>query len=242
MTVRGSVPNPRHNAVLVALLAVGCAAADPSTGLEPPLEPLSDVVLPKLNAATDPGPPESAIGEAMDLFEQPSETIRPTSVVNQAVGGTHCQGLDEWSEGWESFELEVLARVNLVRAQGATCGGEVMAPTGPLVLHPVLICSARRHSRDMAVHDYFSHINLDEDSPFDRMRAEGYDFRSAAENIAVGQLGPELVMDGWMKSTGHCRNIMQSRYTEIGIGFYLGAEETSGRTLPYWTQNFGNPL
>ncbi len=53
------------------------------------------------------------------------------------------------------------------------------------------------------------------------------------ENIASGQESADEVVDGWMASPGHCANIMDPNFTEIGVGYYDG---------DIWTQVFGRPL
>jgi uncharacterized protein YkwD len=53
------------------------------------------------------------------------------------------------------------------------------------------------------------------------------------ENVAVGQETPASVMRAWMLSPGHRRNIMSSRYSEIGVGYVQ-----DGRGRAYWTQVF----
>jgi uncharacterized protein YkwD len=93
--------------------------------------------------------------------------------------------------------------------------------------------SARGHSEDMAVNDYFDHTGQDGRSPFDRMADAGYP-DPAAENIAYGYRTPADVMDGWMNSEGHRDNILNCDLAAIGVGL---AYDGDGR--PYWTQNFG---
>lgn len=92
---------------------------------------------------------------------------------------------------------------------------------------------ARAHSADMINRHFFDHTNPDGQSPFDRMRAAGINYRAAAENIASGQRSAAAVMDAWMNSSGHRKNILNASYTEIGIG----AVKSSGGTI-YWTQEF----
>src|SRR5688500_16936545 len=55
-----------------------------------------------------------------------------------------------------------------------------------------------------------------------------------AKNIAAGQRTPEAVVQAWMESPGHRANILNSRYTEIGVGLATG-----GRMGMYWAQSFG---
>lgn len=78
----------------------------------------------------------------------------------------------------------------------------------------------------------FSHSRPDGSSCFTAASELGVKYRSAGENIAYGYPSPKKVMEGWMNSDGHRRNILSSSYTKIGVGCYK-----SGGTL-YWTQFF----
>ena len=77
---------------------------------------------------------------------------------------------------------------------------------------------AQAHSEDMARNNYFSHTNLEGQSPFDRMRARGITYRSAAENIAWGQSTGQHVLQSWLNSSGHRANIENCNYTRHGVG------------------------
>ncbi|MEK3977573.1 CAP domain-containing protein [Psychrobacillus sp. FSL K6-2836] len=90
--------------------------------------------------------------------------------------------------------------------------------------------SAQAKSQDMKNKNYFSHTSPTYGSPFDQMKSFGITYKSAAENIAMGQRSPAEVVDAWMKSPGHRANIMNGSYTHIGVGL-----SDSGY---YWTQQF----
>lgn len=96
-----------------------------------------------------------------------------------------------------------------------------------------LAAVARAHSQDMINRRFFDHTNPDGLSPFDRMRAAGIRYRTAAENIAYGQRTPEAVMNAWMNSSGHRANILNASVKELGVG----AVANSAGTI-YWTQEF----
>ncbi|MEZ4223500.1 MAG: CAP domain-containing protein [Polyangiaceae bacterium] len=140
-----------------------------------------------------------------------------------------------WSSSFQNFECQVIALVNQERAKGASCGGVSYPPAGPLVRHQLLTNSARAHAKDMGDKGYFSHTGLDGSSPFQRMKAAGYSGSTMGENIAAGQGTPASVVSGWMKSSGHCKNIMNGKYKDLGVGYYLG----SSSYKHYWVQNFG---
>ena len=153
----------------------------------------------------------------------------------------HCAAVSDWDPEWVQFEEEVLLLVNESRSQAADCGvdGEFAAAL-PLVMDPILRCSARLQSLDMFERNFFDHTNPDGKDPFERMDAAGFKGSGAGENIAVGQISPEQVMHSWMDSDGHCSNVMRPNYTMLGVGYHPGA---GGRGLGsnYWTQNFGAP-
>ena len=61
------------------------------------------------------------------------------------------------------------------------------------------------------------------------MERQGYNWRTYGENIAKGYANEKDVIEGWINSEGHCRNIMNPNFQEIGIG----------KEGEYWTQVFG---
>ncbi|REH41258.1 uncharacterized protein YkwD [Kutzneria buriramensis] len=100
----------------------------------------------------------------------------------------------------------------------------------PLTEDKRLDAAAQGHSDDMAAHSYFSHTSQDGRSFVDREQAAGYP-NPGGENIAEGYTSADAVMDGWMHSDGHRRNILDCSFTTIGIGV-----TTKGW---YWVQDFG---
>ena len=92
---------------------------------------------------------------------------------------------------------------------------------------------ATTKSQDMIDRGYFDHNSPTYGSPFDMMKKFGITYKSAGENIAMGQKTPQEVMTAWMNSDGHRKNILNSSFTEIGIGI---AKDKNGRL--YWTQMF----
>ena len=80
---------------------------------------------------------------------------------------------------------------------------------------------------------YFDHTSPTYGSPFDMMKTFNISYKAAGENIAMGQRTPSEVMTDWMNSSGHRANILNSNFTELGVGIYKGANGTI-----YWTQMF----
>jgi uncharacterized protein YkwD len=131
----------------------------------------------------------------------------------------------------------VLMLTNRRRAEGATCRGTFYPSVPPLTLDLRLREAARSHSYDMAANNFFSHTGSDGSTPGDRASRSGYTGGSWGENIAAGRSSAQAAIDGWMQSTsGHCENIMNSRYRLIGVGY---AFSSSSAYQHYWTQDFG---
>ncbi len=89
---------------------------------------------------------------------------------------------------------------------------------------------AQKKSVDMQQNNYFSHTSPTYGSPFDMMRDFGVTYKSAGENIAQGQRTPQEVVNAWMNSEGHRKNILSANFTHIGVGY-----EKAGN---HWTQMF----
>ncbi|MFF2846588.1 CAP domain-containing protein [Streptomyces sp. NPDC058001] len=117
---------------------------------------------------------------------------------------------------------QVLALVNSERGK---------VGCSPLALNAKLSKAAQDHSADMASGQNMSHTGSDGSDPGERITRAGYAWSTYGENVAYGYPTPEQVMEGWMSSPGHKRNILTCEFKEIGIGL---AQPGS-----YWTQDFG---
>lgn len=93
--------------------------------------------------------------------------------------------------------------------------------------------TARKHSTDMALNQYFSHTNLEGESPFDRLEEDQVSFHMAGENLAYGQFSSIFAHEGLMNSIGHRKNILQKDFEYLGVGVAFNQS-----SQPYFTQNF----
>jgi uncharacterized protein YkwD len=132
-----------------------------------------------------------------------------------------------------SSAARALQLVNDVRAHGARCGERSFPPAPPMTLSAALEGVALGHAADMAGNNYFAHENLAGQSPADRVRAVGYPERLVGENIAYGPASVEETVQGWLDSPGHCENIMDPRFAEMGLGYAAGQAARRGL---YWVQ------
>ena len=131
-----------------------------------------------------------------------------------------------------------LQLVNDARARGSRCGARQFAPAPPLTLSGTLAGVAFGHAADMAQHNYFEHEDPAGHSPADRVRAVGYHEKLVGENIAYGPESVDEAVQGWLDSPGHCANIMDPRFVEMGIAFSSGRAERHGL---YWVQVLAEP-
>lgn len=126
---------------------------------------------------------------------------------------------------------EMLTLVNQQRAAGAQCGDTWRPPAPPLQLDWTLIQVAQDHSKDMLQMRKLTHTGSDGSNPGQRITRAGYAHAGWGENAAAGYPTVESVVQGWTRSPGHCRNLMNPSHTEMGIG----------RAGNYWTQVFARP-
>jgi uncharacterized protein YkwD len=123
-----------------------------------------------------------------------------------------------------SYERQVLTLTN----QQRTAHG-----CGALTENAALTRAARGHSSEMAASNTMSHYGANGSNAADRMKQAGYPVRKWAENVAYGQTTPQEVVNAWMNSPGHRRNILNCRLAEIGVGHVMNQQGA-----PYWTQDF----
>lgn len=132
----------------------------------------------------------------------------------------------------------VLDLVNQARATPRHCGNRAFNAAPPVRWNKSLAEASRLHAEDMARHNYFSHSSRDGSNPAQRVERAGYNYRSTGENIAAGQAQPEDAVASWIKSPGHCANLMNPAFSEMGAAFAVDSRSEMG---VYWTQAFGAP-
>lgn len=123
-----------------------------------------------------------------------------------------------------NFQKEVLRLVNVERSKRGL---------NELTLNTELSKVATLKSQDMINKNYFSHTSPTYGSPFDMMKKFNISYKTAGENIAMGQKTPAQVVEAWMNSEGHRANILNKNHTDLGVGV---AKDSKGTI--YWTQMF----
>jgi len=141
--------------------------------------------------------------------------------LEQSKKGFYAEGTPQLKEG---FELQLFDLTNAARVKH---GFSVLSWDDKIKE------TARKHSLDMAENNYFSHTNLNGESPFDRMKEDDIFFTVAGENLAYGQFSSIFAHEGLMNSMGHRENILRKEYDTLGVGVAFNSQKQ-----PYYTENF----
>ena len=156
--------------------------------------------------------------------QQPEAPAQPAPETQQQEEAQQEQGNAEQrasQEGISETEMRVIELTNAERRKAGLSDLKADAEISNV---------ARQKSADMQQNNYFSHTSPTYGSPFDMMRDFGISYNTAGENIAMGQRSPEEVVQAWMNSEGHRKNILSPNFTHIGIGYVENGH--------YWTQMF----
>jgi hypothetical protein len=106
--------------------------------------------------------------------------------------------------------------------------------------NPLLSVAAQLKAEDMAQKSYFAHTSPEGVTPWYWLDEVGYKYSYAGENLAVNFSDSKDVVDAWMNSPGHRQNILNSHFTEIGIGAAEGIYQN--KKTVFVVQFFGSPL
>ena len=80
-----------------------------------------------------------------------------------------------------------------------------------------------------------SHLGSGNSSIGDRVTSAGYVWSAAGENVAVGYDTLADVLQGWVESPGHCANLMNAAFADVGIAQSTGAADS------YWALTLAKP-
>jgi hypothetical protein len=108
-----------------------------------------------------------------------------------------------------------------------------------LTTDPLLTAAAQAKADDMAEKGYFSHTTPEGYDSWHWFKEVGYDYQYAGENLAMNFSDSAEVQRAWMASPTHRDNIVNPRYTEIGIAVAMGTYQ--GRPTVFAVQMFGMP-
>ena len=194
------------------------ATKTPVPDIQSPTKTPQPTATPKPSPTSKDDPPPTATSSPVP--PEPTATPQPS-------------GCDY--SGNAGYESQVISLINDKRAYHGLPA---------LSAHSALRAAARGHSQDMACNDHFNHTGTDSSSAGDRIKAAGYNWSICGENIAASSsqyFSPETVVNLWMKSSGHRKNILSDKAVHIGVGFRYVGDDTSGDMDAYYTADFARP-
>ncbi|HTW40990.1 MAG TPA: CAP domain-containing protein [Solirubrobacteraceae bacterium] len=192
--------------------------------------------------AAPAGPEAPAPAPAASTAPSAQASITAHAAAIAAVLATPCQNTEVTPEAGNLalVRAAVLCLINRKRAEN----GE-----SPLQLNAQLEQAAEGHCQELIADDYFAHVSPTGETPVDRIRETGYIPNSnvgyvIGENLAWGtyQLStPQAIVAAWIASPGHLANILESQYTETGIGVTPAVPASLGGGAPgaTYAQEFG---
>jgi uncharacterized protein YkwD len=139
----------------------------------------------------------------------------------------------------KSFTARMLDALNAARAVPRTCGATAFPAAEPLAWHPQAEQAALAQAQYLQRSNQFSHAGENGSTIGDRMTATGYAWQSVGENLAAGYVDFAAVLQGWLDSPGHCANVMNASFVDVGVVLVQGAPSNTYRS--YWAMALGRP-
>jgi uncharacterized protein YkwD len=137
---------------------------------------------------------------------------------------------------------DALRRVNEARVHGATCpSAHALATAAPVRWSDSLASAAQVQAHEMALLRRMGHLDSGNRGLGERLRAQGYRFSSAVENVAVGYPSLDDVVVAWLESEGHCENLMNVSVLEVGVACVDDGTTGAPEERRYWTLVLGAP-
>jgi uncharacterized protein YkwD len=196
---------------------------------------------------SDAHPQPRANHRAPGEHTTPATSVKPSRAATgaatiAAVLATPCQdtGLTPSDENVGRVRASVLCLINRVRAEHGL---------QPLATNPELETAAEGHASELVAEDYFAHVSPSGVTPVERIKATGYIPDASVgyvigENLAWGTYSlstPQAIVEAWVASPGHLANILESRYTETGVGVTADVPPSLGEGNPgaTYAEEFG---
>ena len=189
-----------------------------------------------------PGEDESESGAATGEDDEEDTSATPPAVEEEEPEEDVDSSEDDHDpsvcQASTAEQQDLLALVNQARAEARACGTENFEAAPSLSWSCHLESAARSHSEDMATVNFFSHTGSDGLQVSDRVNATGYSWWIVGENLAAGMSTAAAAVDGWLSSDGHCANIMNPVFSQMGLARASSPGSDFGT---YWTQVLARP-
>lgn len=131
-----------------------------------------------------------------------------------------------------------LKRVNEIRAAGQQCGNKLLPSAPPVQWNDKLFNAAEALSKDMAQRNYFNRISANKQTIADRVTVVQYRWKPIGDNTEDTTHDTELSVKGWVENAQHCENLMDPKFSEIGIACAARGNTHYGT---YWTMVLTRP-
>lgn len=126
---------------------------------------------------------------------------------------------------------ELIKQINLIRSSNCLCGNKIYAKVPEVKWNDKLEKAAKIHAKEIYKRNLLTHKGLNGSNAAIRIKQQQYNWRSYAENIAMGYDNISEVMKAWVESPSHCKNLM-GNYTEVGVA----------KVGDYWVMELASPL
>jgi uncharacterized protein YkwD len=211
---------------LAALLA-GCGggSSPPATGT-PAAAPAPTGGAAEASAAA--AAPAATAAAARAETEQTATATATPSATSPAPSGAA-----------RSFADQVLESINAARAVARKCGATDHPAAAPLKWQTQVEQAALAQAQYLQQNNLFTHTGANGSSVGDRVTATGYVWQTVGENIAAGYPDLTSVVQGWIDSPGHCVNVMNPNFTDLGVVVLQGTSSNTYRN--YWAMVLARP-
>jgi uncharacterized protein YkwD len=139
----------------------------------------------------------------------------------------------------KSFPDRALEALNAARAVPRSSGGTPFPAAGPLKWQAQTEQAALVQAQYLQQNNLFTHAGANGSSVGDRLTATGYAWQAVGENLAAGYADFAAVLQGWIDSPGHCVNVMNGNFVDVGVVLVQGTSSNTYRT--YWAMVLGRP-
>lgn len=109
-----------------------------------------------------------------------------------------------------------------------------------LATNALLNNAAQSKANDMIRQQYFAHISPTRVTPWFWFKQAGYNYRYAGENLAIDFVESEDVINAWLASPTHRRNLLSTNYRDVGVAVASGKIDGVDSLLV--VQMFGTPV
>jgi len=189
-------------------------------------------------AATGSGAASGATGAAAATGSGGSSGAVGTAGA-AATGGASATGTAGAPSGDAAFIEQAVKMINDARAVARNCGTAAYAATGATRWNADAAEAATTQATYLQQNNLFSHTGANGSSVGDRLTAAGYVWSTVGENIAAGYPDMASVVKGWLDSPGHCVNMMNPNFVDVGLALVPGTSSNSYRT--YWALVLAKP-